>query len=205
MYNKCVTILINWINIDRVIEGWRIKDLIVSRACGTQQTWVPTLATQDDLLQFLGDGYKSQSTTITDLLNDLTLCADIKDLSLEKKSNLGNLANYEPYMRTRDDYLQRLNATIGEYKDCTSRSTVGFHWNTSLPSPSDLPFEMLGVNYTDSTFMNRSFSFLDFQYPQSPTDGVNFECVINAIANLTTPGIRINIIVQRFKMYVLIK
>ena len=187
--------------VDRDIDGWRITDFIVSSACGTQQTWAPTFATQDDLLQFLGDGYKSQSTTITDLLNDLTLCADIKDLSLEKKSNLGNLANYEPYTRTRDDYLQRLNATIAEYKECTRRYMVQFQWNTSLPvNQSDLPFEMQGVKFNDSTFLNRSFSFLDFQYLQAPPDGVNLECVINAIANLTTPGIRINIIVQRFKM-----
>ena len=200
MYNKCVTILINWINIDRVIEGWRIKDLIVSRACGTQQTWAPTLLTQDDLLQFLGDGYKSQNESITDILNNLTSCADIKDLSLDKKSILGNPANYEPYRRTRNDYLARLNATIAEYKECTRRYMVQFQWNTSLPvNQSDLPFEMQGVKFNDSTFLEKSFSFLDFQYLQAPSDGVNFECVINAIANLTTPGIRINIIIQRFR------
>ena len=179
-----------------------MKNVIVSSACGTQQTWAPALLTQDELLQFLGDGYKNQSKNITDLLNHLTSCAHIKDLSLEKNSNLGNPANYDPYTRTRDDYLARLNATIAEYKECTRSNKVEFQWNTSLPNDtSKLPFDKLAVNYIDPTFMKRSFSFLDnFQYLQAPPDGVNLECVINAIANLTTPGIRINIIVQRFKM-----
>eukprot|EP00250_Pteridium_aquilinum_P020216 c24751_g2_i1 orf=230-1891(-) len=195
------------LNPDRKTAGWDIKDLLVSSSCGTQESWLQTFRTQDYLLSMLSNQtkpYITQKQRIMDALNpDKNLqCAEMKSLEVPHEESLSNPADLLPYRTTFKDYGEKVNSTLQRYRDCVERLDYNFYLSTTaskitLPDLGSGEFDLSEENF------NRSFGLLDIS-KEHPTK-VSFPCAIAAMANLTTPGIRITILVQRFYKFYVVK
>lgn len=206
---------INGINLnpDKKIPGWFVKDLRVSSTCDTSQAWKQTFLAQDDLLARLGDqdnasrAYSTQQNYIAEALTLKKLRCDNNMQNINISQDDGNLfssTSKKLYEIALTSYEERVNSTLNYYRQCMTKFGKDFHWSKVIDGKQQYEIPGVGLFDTTPSNINRSFNVLDLKLDQQNSK-VWFPCVIAAVANLTTPGIRVNIIIKRYRMFYVVK
>lgn len=176
--------LVQQLSADVASSGWNMRDVKISPICDVL-SWRETFLTMDTLLVQSSIGsppsYVSQAQSITQHLKELK-CPSLKGLTADSSDT----SNTSIFSTTYQDYLQRLNDTLSAYQKCLDENNaIGYQMNDS----ADLGKHLGWIYFNDTSGLNR----------------VSFPCLIDAVVNLTTPGIRVTIIVRRYYMYYLVK
>lgn len=203
---------------DRSIPGWYVKDFKVSSTCGTTSVaWKQTFLTQNILLMGLNNksnaqgSYHNQHDNITAALRPDTLkCAKLEDFNKSASdADFMSPTNFKKiYKNVKDDYGKRLDSTLENYRQCINEKGENFSWNKSAQmnhwKHNNVLIPDFGYFNTSDQNIKRSFSILDLKKDEKMSK-VWFPCSISAIANLTIPGLRVTIIVQRYRQFYVMK
>ncbi|KAI5054873.1 hypothetical protein GOP47_0030018 [Adiantum capillus-veneris] len=191
----------------RKIWGWTLKKITLSSTCGMIEAWKETFLTQDILLSKLQDsqkGYVSQSKEILDAFSKENLkCVFIEDSFVDENKEMTNPLDMDSFTtRWEKLYAERVNYTLEHYNTCIEQNGKEFAWSKEIHSDAFLKItnNIASRFSTSDENIRRSFNLLNLQKRESTTK-IWFPCAISALANLTTPGIRVTILIQRFPWY----
>ncbi|KAI5075322.1 hypothetical protein GOP47_0009398 [Adiantum capillus-veneris] len=97
-----------------------------------------------------------------------------------------------------DMYDERVKSTLEEYDQCMESKGKDFTWDIFNTSFLKIPSNYASQFSTSRENIERSFNILNL-HKNETTSKIWFPCAIRAVANLTTPGIRVTILVQRYR------